>query len=115
MKNLFSQNNINHLILNYKKKGISKDLAERIYTSRLLGSNHELVLHGGGNTSVKSTIKDIDGINYDIIYVKGSGSDLESIEPSGFPALKISSLLKIMNKKIVTQLRYLKLQIDQTD
>ena len=106
MKNLFSKKDIQKFILNYKKIGISKDLAERIYTSRLLGSNKKLVLHGGGNTSVKSNIKDIDGLNYNIIYVKGSGSDLGNIEPSGFPAVKIDPLLKIMKKKIVRIIFY---------
>ena len=102
MKNLFSKKKISKFILNYKKIGVSKDLAERIYTSRLLGSNKKLVLHGGGNTSVKSNIKDIDGLNYNIVYVKGSGSDLGNIEPSGFPAVKIDPLLKIMKKKFIT-------------
>ena len=51
-----------------------------VLTTRLLGRNSELVLHGGGNTSVKTSIKDIDGKKEEILYVKGSGWDLVSIE-----------------------------------
>lgn len=102
MRNLFVQNDLKKIVLEYKKIGVSKDLAERIYTSHLLGSNPSLVLHGGGNTSVKSKIKDIDNTMHDIIYVKGSGSDLGNINQKGFPAVKVSPLLKIMEKKFIT-------------
>tara|TARA_B100000787_G_C16194449_1_gene299734 strand:+ start:1473 stop:3497 length:2025 start_codon:yes stop_codon:yes gene_type:complete len=102
MKNLFDQNNLKKIIFNFKKIGVTRDLAERIYTSRLLGSNPNLVLHGGGNTSVKSQIKDIDNITHDIIYIKGSGSDLGNIDQKGFPAVKMNPLLKIMEKNFIT-------------
>ena len=102
MKNLFVQNDLNKIVYEYMKIGVTKDLAERIYTSRLLGSNPNLVLHGGGNTSVKSRIKDIDGTTHDIIYVKGSGSDLGNIDQKGFSAVKMSPLLKVMDKKFIT-------------
>ena len=102
MKNLFVQNDLNKIVYEYMKIGVTKDLAERIYTSRLLGSNPNLVLHGGGNTSVKSRIKDIDNTTHDIIYVKGSGSDLGNIDQKGFSAVKMSPLLKVMDKKFIT-------------
>ena len=102
MKNLYSQKNITSNTLKYKKKGVSKDVAERIYTSRLLGSNKSLVLHGGGNTSVKSKAYDTDGLIHDVIYIKGSGSDLEKIEPEGFPAVKIKPLIDLMNIDFIT-------------
>ena len=60
------------------------DLAMRVYTSRLLGRSDELVLHGGGNTSVKSTQTNIFGQEEDILFVKGSGWDLKTIEEEGF-------------------------------
>jgi len=56
------------------------DLALRVYTSRLLGRDKSLVLHGGGNTSVKIVEKNIFGEDEEILYVKGSGWDLEKIE-----------------------------------
>ena len=102
MKNLFKNKDLNKITSDYKKLGISNDLAQRIYTSRLLGTNSDLVLHGGGNTSVKSIKKDIDGETHKIIFVKGSGSDLSNIEPQGFPAVKIDPLIKLMKRKFIT-------------
>ena len=66
MKNNWSNLEANKYIRKYKKLGYSRDLALRVYTSRLLGKNKELVLHGGGNTSVKTSIKDIDGKKYEV-------------------------------------------------
>lgn len=70
-------------------------LALRCYTSRLLGAEPSLVLHGGGNTSVKGTTKDFFGDDVDVCWVKGSGWDLASIEPAGFPAVKMPVLLRM--------------------
>ena len=80
----------------------SKDLALRVYTTRLLGRNKELVLHGGGNTSVKTTAKDIDGKKYDVLCVKGSGWDMADIEPEGLPAVKLEPLLALKKKKYLS-------------
>ena len=102
MKNLFENKDLNKIIIEYKKFNISIDLAQRIYTSRLIGSNPNLVLHGGGNTSVKSIEMDIDGEEYEIIHVKGSGSDLSNIGPKGFPAVKMIPLKRLMKKKFIT-------------
>ena len=66
------------------------DLELRVYSSNLLGQNSELVLHGGGNTSVKSNV---DG--QEILYVKGSGWDLATIKAEGFAPVKLSSLLEM--------------------
>ncbi len=77
-------------------------MALRVYTTRLLGRNNELVLHGGGNTSVKTTIKDIDGKKYDVLCVKGSGWDMAEIEPEGLPAVKLQPLLSLKNKKYLS-------------
>ena len=60
MKNNWSKKIAIKYIKKYKKLSFSKDLALRVYTTQLLGKNKELVLHGGGNTSVKTTVKDID-------------------------------------------------------
>ena len=102
MKNNWSNNESRKYISKYKKLGHSEDLALRVYTSRLLGRNSELVLHGGGNTSVKTTIKDIDGKNYDVLCVKGSGWDMAEIEPEGLPAVKLKPLLSLKNKKYLS-------------
>ncbi len=71
------------------------DLGQRVYSSRLLGRDSALVLHGGGNTSVKSREKNIFGEEEDILYVKGSGWDLETIEAAGFSPCRLNHLLKL--------------------
>ena len=102
MKNNWSNSEANKYIKKYLKLGHSKDMALRVYTTRLLGRNSKLVLHGGGNTSVKTSIKDIDGKNYDVLCVKGSGWDMAEIEPPGLPAVKLNPLLALKNKKYLS-------------
>ena len=99
MKNNWSNSEAKKYINKYKMLGHSRDMALRVYTTRLLGRNSELVLHGGGNTSVKTVIKDIDGKNYEVLCVKGSGWDMAEIEPEGLPAVKLQPLLALKNKK----------------
>ena len=99
MKNNWSNTEANKYIKKYMALGYSKDMALRVYTTRLLGRNSELVLHGGGNTSVKTSVKDIDGKQYDVLCVKGSGWDMADIEPEGLPAVKLQPLLSLKNKK----------------
>lgn len=67
-------------------------LADRVYTSRLLGADPSLVLHGGGNTSVKSRARDFDGRTIDVLWVKGSGWDLATIAPAGFACCRLEPL-----------------------
>lgn len=64
----------------------------RVYTSRLLGQEPELVLHGGGNTSVKTQVTNLFGDIEEILYVKGSGWDLASIQPAGFAPVRLHTL-----------------------
>lgn len=85
MKNLFN---------NEKAKECKDDLDLRVYTSNLLGQSDELVLHGGGNTSVKS---EVDGEQ--ILFVKGSGWDLVSIKAEGFAPVKLNTLLEMAKLK----------------
>jgi rhamnose utilization protein RhaD (predicted bifunctional aldolase and dehydrogenase)/NAD(P)-dependent dehydrogenase (short-subunit alcohol dehydrogenase family) len=73
----------------------SGDLAQRVYTSRLLGRDKALVLHGGGNTSVKVREQNILGEEEDVLYVKGSGWDLEFIEAGGFSPVRLAHMLKL--------------------
>src|SRR3954470_5269126 len=65
-------------------------LGPRVYTSRLLGRDKSLVLHGGGNTSVKLKEKNLFGEEQELLYVKGSGWDLETIEAPGFTPVALS-------------------------
>ena len=71
------------------------DLGMRVYSSRLLGRDKRLVLHGGGNTSVKITEKNLFGEDEILLFVKGSGWDLEFIEAAGFSPVRMEHLLKL--------------------
>ena len=102
MKNDWSNSEAKKFVKKYKKIGFSKDMALRVYTSRLLGKNKKLVLHGGGNTSVKTRIKDMDGKKYEVLCVKGSGWDMADIEPEGLPAVKLEPLLTMKKKKYLS-------------
>ena len=82
---------MDNLYIDEKAKKCKNDLELRVYTSNLLGQNDELVLHGGGNTSVKSKM---DG--EDILYVKGSGWDLSTIKAEGFSPVKLDALLEMV-------------------
>src|SRR5580698_4139763 len=82
-------------VTRYAPKGVNADLAVRTYTTRLLGSDPKMVLHGGGNTSVKTTIKDQLGEDVEVICIKGSGWDMGSIEPAGLPAVRLEPLRKL--------------------
>jgi len=70
-------------------------LGPRVYTSRLLGRDKSLVLHGGGNTSVKLREKNLFGDEEEVLYVKGSGWDLETIEALGFTPVNLSYVKKL--------------------
>jgi len=70
-------------------------LGPRVYTSRLLGRDKSLVLHGGGNTSVKIRERNLLGEDQDVLYVKGSGWDLETIEPAGFAPVQLDYVRRL--------------------
>jgi len=79
----------------YARDGVGPDLALRVYTTRLLGRDPRLVLHGGGNTSVKTILPDLLGEKVEALCVKGSGCDMAAIEPAGLPALRLDRLRKL--------------------
>ncbi len=70
-------------------------LALRVYASRLLGREASLVLHGGGNTSVKTTVRNVFGDAEDVLLVKGSGWDLATIEAPGFAPVRLEVLRRL--------------------
>lgn len=86
-----------------KAKECKTDLALRVYTSNLLGQNDELVLHGGGNTSVKTAVN-----GEEILYVKGSGWDLVSIKEEGFAPVKKSALLEMAKREELSDIDMVK-------
>ena len=81
------------------------DLGQRVYTSRLLGQDTSLVMHGGGNTSVKVSQANIFGEMEDILYVKGSGWDLETIQEVGFSPCRMAALLKLAELERLTDIQ----------
>jgi rhamnose utilization protein RhaD (predicted bifunctional aldolase and dehydrogenase)/NAD(P)-dependent dehydrogenase (short-subunit alcohol dehydrogenase family) len=101
--------------------GLVRDMAERIYTSRLIGENPAWVLHGGGNTSLKTVEKNLFGEDRAVIYVKGSGADLAAIDAEGFTALDLAPLLRlrqltgITDEEMDNQLKIHKLRADAPD
>jgi len=74
---------------------VAEDVALRVYTSRLIGSDPALVLHGGGNTSVKSRTRNPLGEEVEVLYVKGSGWDLDTLEPPGLPGVQLDYLRRL--------------------
>ena len=78
------------------------DLQLRVYTSRLLGRDDTLVLHGGGNTSVKVRERMVTGDEEDILYVKGSGWDLATIEEPGFAPVRLAHLRKLAKLEVLS-------------
>lgn len=96
MKSKWSHSSAARVVRGYRKWG--KDLALRTYSARLLGGNPDLVLHGGGNTSVKIQKKLGAGRILPVLYVKGSGLDLGVIEPLGHPGVRLEPLLGLRNK-----------------
>jgi rhamnose utilization protein RhaD (predicted bifunctional aldolase and dehydrogenase)/NAD(P)-dependent dehydrogenase (short-subunit alcohol dehydrogenase family) len=77
------------------KSGIDRDLALRIYTTRLLGRDPKLVLHGGGNTSLKEVMRDRLGADVEVLRVKATGADMAMIDLAGLPAVQLSPLRKL--------------------
>jgi rhamnose utilization protein RhaD (predicted bifunctional aldolase and dehydrogenase)/NAD(P)-dependent dehydrogenase (short-subunit alcohol dehydrogenase family) len=95
MKSRWSDSDAQEFAGRYVEKGVGEDLALRVYTTRLLGSDPRLVLHGGGNTSVKTHMTDLLGDSVEVICVKGSGWDMGNIEPAGLPAVKLCPLRRL--------------------
>src|SRR5215470_5959245 len=86
----------------YAREGVGRDLALRVYTSRLLGREPKLVLHGGGNTSVKTVLPDLLGEEVEVLCVKGSGADMGSIEPAGLPGVRLDRLRKLRTRQALS-------------
>ncbi len=95
MKSRWDEADAAAAVARYGAQGVGEDLALRTYSARLLGGDPSLVLHGGGNTSVKTTARDLFGEAVEVICVKGSGWDLGAIEPPGHPAVRLAPLRRL--------------------
>jgi len=96
MDNLWSDNDARAAIAHYADQRVGEDLALRVYTTRLLGGEPRLVQHGGGNTSVKTTLSDLTNASVPAMCVKGSGWDMASIEPPGLPAMRLEAVRPLL-------------------
>src|ERR1700683_5519101 len=92
MKSGWVEGDAEALIARGAKSGIGRDLALLVYATRLLGRERKLVLHGGGNTSLKAKARDVLGDEAEVIYVKASGADMAEIELAGLPAVRLHPL-----------------------
>src|SRR6202790_355580 len=110
MKSLWSKADAKAIVEHYGAAGIGPDLALRVYTSRLLGGDPRLVLHGGGNTSVKTVLPDLLGEPAPVLCVKGSGWDMANIEPSGLPAIRLAPIQKLRARDALTDADMVKIQ-----
>src|SRR5262249_56109124 len=95
MRSLWSAEEAEGFTERYASQGVGRDLALRVYTSRLLGGQPKLVLHGGGNTSVKTIVRDLLDEEVEVLCVKGSGWDMAAIEPPGLPPVPGSPLRQL--------------------
>ena len=98
MRSLWSDRDAEAIVARYAESGVATDLALRVYTSRLLGGDPRLVLHGGGNTSVKTVMPDLLGEPAEVLCVKGSGWDMADIEPAGLPAVRLAPLRRLRGR-----------------
>ncbi len=94
----------------YARAGIGRDLALRVYSSRLLGREPRLVLHGGGNTSLKTSLPDLTGAETEVLCVKGSGWDLAAIEPAGLPAVRLAPILTLRARESLSDEEMVRVQ-----
>jgi rhamnose utilization protein RhaD (predicted bifunctional aldolase and dehydrogenase)/NAD(P)-dependent dehydrogenase (short-subunit alcohol dehydrogenase family) len=97
-------------ISRYAREGVSRELALRVYSTRLLGRDPQLVLHGGGNTSLKARARDLGGEEVDILYVKGSGHSMGPIEPAGMPAVRLAPLLALRGRETLSDTDFARVQ-----
>ncbi len=92
MQSRWSETEVAATVARYIGAGHDRDLAVWVYTTRLLGQDPKLVLHGGGNTSVKTILPDADGSPVEVLCVKSSGWDMATIELAGLPTVRLRPL-----------------------
>src|SRR5438128_5762046 len=110
MQNLWSEADAEAMVAHYGAAGITGDVALRVYTSRLLGGDPRLVLHGGGNTSVKTVLPDLLDEPVDVLCVKGSGWDMADIEPPGLPAVRLAPIQKLRARRALSDTDMVRIQ-----
>jgi rhamnose utilization protein RhaD (predicted bifunctional aldolase and dehydrogenase)/NAD(P)-dependent dehydrogenase (short-subunit alcohol dehydrogenase family) len=110
MRSVWSDVDADRMVDRYFAQGVGRDLALRVYTSRLLGGEPKLVLHGGGNTSVKTAMTDLLGEEVEALCVKGSGWDMAAIEPAGLPAVRLAPVRKLRDREMLADEEMVRVQ-----
>ena len=110
MQSRFVKADAEAMVARYGDAGVSRDLALRVYTTRLLGADPRLVLHGGGNTSVKTRTGDLMGREVEVLCVKGSGADMATIGPAGLPAVRLAELRELRAREALSDEDMVRLQ-----
>ena len=95
MKSAWIDRDAEALVAHGAKTGIDRDLALRLYTTRLYGGDPKLVLHGGGNTSLKTRMRDFFGEDVEVLRIKASGADMAAIEAESLPAVRLDPLRRL--------------------
>lgn len=109
MRSQWSDIEAESLVARCADAGIDGELAERLYTARLLGGDPRLVLHGGGNVSLKTARTDPFGDAVEVLCVKGSGRDMAVLEPDDLPALRLASLRRLRQREALSDEEMLRL------
>src|SRR5262245_62299487 len=102
MQSRWSEADARNMVDALSALGASEALALRIYTTRLLGSDPALVLHGGGNTSLKTEMPDLLGEAHAVLCVKGSGRDMATMDAWGLPAGKLEPLRRLRHREALS-------------
>src|SRR5271155_5348860 len=89
------------IVARYAKSGIERETAQRVYTTRLLGRDPKLVLHGGGNTSLKTRMRDLFGAEIEVLRVKSSGSDMATVEPDNMVAVRLEPMRELRTPQTI--------------
>ncbi|MEE8172624.1 MAG: class II aldolase/adducin family protein, partial [Alphaproteobacteria bacterium] len=97
MQNLWRGEDAEALVARFAAEGVGRDVAQCLYLTRLLGSEKRLVLHGGGNSSVKTRARDAAGADTEVLCVKASGANMAHVEPADLPALNLDQLRRLRN------------------
>jgi len=95
MKSGWVERDAEAMVAHGEKSGLTRDLALRVYTTRLLGRDPKLVLHGGGNTSLKTTARERFGDEVEVLRVKASGADMAKLGAEAFPAVRLAPMRKL--------------------
>ena len=110
MKSRWVEAEAAEIVAHGAEAGITRDLALRLYSTRLLGADPKLVLHGGGNTSLKTRARDLLGNEIEVLRIKASGADMATIEAEGLPAVRLAPLRDLRSLEAIADEKLLAIE-----